>query len=429
MWRLAWRIFRGLGAAQHWVRRHFTPSGVFVISAATLAAAFGVDTNQSLAYKIFTSLVALLAVSWAASRLARGRFEVRRELPRAVAAGESFHYRVRLRNLGERAVVGASLLEDAGDPRPPFEVFRAEASAPIYREWWRVLERHRVASIDACPVPAVDPRGEVELRVTVRTFRRGRLSLGNATVALSDPLGLMRRAQPAEARDQVLVLPKRYKVPPLDLPGARRFQMGGVTLSSSVGDSGEFLGLRDYRPGDPMQRIHWKSFARRGEPVVREYQDEYFERHALVLDTFCARGQEAAFEEAVAVAASLAETVDTRECLLDLMFVGAEAYTFTAGRGQMQSDGLLAVLAGVAPCYRHPFSVLGDAVRAKRAAISGALVILLAWDPARRDFVREMQSVGLTMRVLVVSAEPVAEAPPWLKVLQPGRVQGGLATL
>ncbi len=429
MWRLAWRIFRGLGAIQHRVRRHFTPAGIFVISAATLAAVFGVDTNQSLAYKIFTLLAALLAVAWLAGRAARGRFEVRRELPRAVAAGESFTYRVRLRNAGSRAVAGATLLENTGDPRPSFEVFRAEARAPIYREWWQVLEAHRVASIGAVPVPAVDPGEEVELRVTARTFRRGRLHFADATVALPDPLGLVWRGHRVEAQGQVLVLPRRYKVPLLDLPGTRRYQPGGVSQSSSVGDSGEFIGLRDYRPGDPMQRIHWKSFARRGEPVVREYQDEFFERHALVLDTFCARGEEEAFEEAVAVAASLAETIDTRECLLDLMFVGAQAYTFTAGRGQMQAEGLLGVLAGVAPCRQHPFGVLRDAVRARRAAMSGALAILLAWDEPRRAFVEELRSLGLTLRVIVVSGSPVADAPPWVKVLVPGRIAEGLATL
>ena len=429
MWRLAWRIFRGLGAIQHRVRRHFTPAGIFVISAATLAAVFGVDTNQSLAYKIFTLLAALLAVAWLAGRAARGRFEVRRELPRAVAAGESFTYRVRLRNAGSRAVAGATLLENTGDPRPSFEVFRAEARAPIYREWWQVLEAHRVASIGAVPVPAVDPGEEVELRVTARTFRRGRLHFADATVALPDPLGLVWRGHRVEAQGQVLVLPRRYKVPLLDLPGTRRYQPGGVSQSSSVGDSGEFIGLRDYRPGDPMQRIHWKSFARRGEPVVREYQDEFFERHALVLDTFCARGEEEAFEEAVAVAASLAETIDTRECLLDLMFVGAQAYTFTAGRGQMQAEGLLGVLAGVAPCRQHPFGVLRDAVRARRASMSGALAILLSWDEPRRAFVEEMRSLGLTLRVIVVSGSPVADAPPWVKVLVPGRIAEGLATL
>ena len=154
--------------------------------------------------------------------------------------------------------------------------------------------------------------------------------------------------------------------------------------------------------------------------MVREYQDEYFERHALVLDTFCARDEEGAFEEAVAVAASLAETIDTHECLLDLMFVGAEAYTFTAGRGQMHPDGLLAVLAGVAPCRERPF-----ARAARRGARAAGDDVGCARDPARvgrarRAFVDEMRSLGLAMRVLLVSARPVEDGPRWLTVLEPG---------
>jgi hypothetical protein len=97
---------------------------------------------------------------------------------------------------------------------------------------------------------------------------------------------------PLQAR--VIALPKRYRIPPLALPGARKFQQGGVSLSASIGDSEEFLSLRDYRPGDPLQRLHWKSFARTGKPIVKEYQDEFFERHALVLDTGTHRGEDAA---------------------------------------------------------------------------------------------------------------------------------------
>ena len=136
MWRVAWRMFRGLGAIQHRVRRHFTPAGLAVIGAATLAAAFGVDTNQSLSYRIFTALAALLAVAWLAARLHRGRFEVRRELPRAVAAGESFIYRVRVRN-PEAPRRGRPLPREHDDPRPSFDVFRAEARRPRHRSGGR----------------------------------------------------------------------------------------------------------------------------------------------------------------------------------------------------------------------------------------------------------------------------------------------------
>ena len=202
-----------------------------------------------------------------------------------------------------------------------------------------------------------------------------------------------------------------------------------TTLAASVGNSEEFVGLRDYRPGDPLQRIHWKSYARIGEPVVREYQDEYFERHALILDTFAGADRAAAFEEAVSIASSLACTVNTQECLLDLMFVGAESYIYTAGRGQMTTGSLLEVLAGVQLCANKPFRTLQDAVTARRGLLTGSICILLTWDEARREFIRTLRSLGVPLMVLVVSAEPIEAHEPWLHVIVPGKVQEGLASL
>ena len=87
-------------------------------------------------------------------------------------------------------------------------------------------------------------------------------------------------------KDSLLVLPKRYPVPSLELTGRRHHHQGGVALSSSVGEAAEFHGLRDYRPGDPLRHIHWRSWARNGKPVVKKYEDEYFVRHAMILDTY-----------------------------------------------------------------------------------------------------------------------------------------------
>src|SRR6185503_17667402 len=123
----------------------------------------------------------------------------------------------------------------------------------------------------------------------------------------------------------VLILPKRYVLSDIDLPGTRQYQQGGVTLAAAIGESEEFISLRDYRPGDPLRHIHWRSWARTGQPIVREYQDEFIPRHALILDTFASVPQEEAFEEAVSIAASFACTVETQESLLDLLFVGPKA--------------------------------------------------------------------------------------------------------
>jgi uncharacterized protein (DUF58 family) len=168
-----------------------------------------------------------------------------------------------------------------------------------------------------------------------------------------------------------------------------------------------------------------------GYPVVKEYHDEFFERHALVLDTFASGASEDAFEEAVAVAASFAASMDTSECLLDLMFVGRETYCFTAGRGQMHAQQLLEVLAAVSIHVEGDFRTLADSVLAGQAALTSAIVVLLAWDEPRRTLVSRLHATGLQVLVLLVSDAPedIGERAPWLKVLQPGKIQQGLAAL
>ncbi len=237
----------------------------------------------------------------------------------------------------------------------------------------------------------------------------------------------MRAAAPAH----VTVLPRRYRLPRIALPGARRYQQGGVTLATSIGDSEEFVALRDYRPGDPLQRVHWKSFARTGRPIVKEYQDEFFERHALVLDTSSSRGEDAAFEEVVAVAASFVYAIDTQECLLDLLFVGREVHRYTTGRGQMRAEHLLEVLAGVAPSAPEAFEALANRVHAHRHRLTSCIVVLLDWDAPRRAFVESLRASGLEVRALLVCdrAAAPAEAPAGVLVLHPGEVAAGLARL
>src|SRR5205823_13249851 len=93
-----------------------------------------------------------------------------------------------------------------------------------------------------------------------------------------------------------------------------------------------------------------------------EYQDEFFVRHALVLDTFTDEPGGERFEDAVSVAASIACAVQTQDSLLDLLSVGPETYCFTAGRGFSDTERLLEVLAGVRVSRDKPFRTLHHAV-------------------------------------------------------------------
>lgn len=429
MWRFWHWLFSVVAASQRVIERRLTRAGMLVGSVLIGAGALGVDTNLTLSYRIFALAVALLFVGWIATLLQRGRYTVERHLPRVVTAGEPFSYRVTIGNLANAPRDGLALIDDLADPRPPLAEFRARLKFPTYRAWKRLIAERKALHIDEQPLPELAPRGVTDISIRGEALRRGNQHFAGITVARTDPLGLTRGLTLLNAPANVLVLPRRYPLPPISLPGSRRYQPGGVALAASVGNSEEFVGLRDYRPGDPLQRIHWKSFARAGEPVVREYQDEYFERHALILDTFAGSAQTAAFEDAVSIASSLACTVNTQECLLDLMFVGAESYIYTAGRGQMTTGSLLEVLAGVQLCASKPFRSLHDAVVARRGQLTGSICVLLAWDDARREFIRALRTLGVPVMVLVVTADPIADREPWLRVIAPGKVAEGLATL
>jgi uncharacterized protein (DUF58 family) len=429
MWRLAFGVYRFTGEVGHWASRAFTSAGALVLGAAVLTAVFGVDTTQSTAYRAFAYLALLPLLSLLLARRRRGSFAAERLLPRVVGAGERFEYRLRLTNLAPRPAHGLAVQEELGDPRPAFAQFRSALKWPGYRGWIGLVERNRIGRAGPHACPDLGAGKTVELRLSAEAIRRGRLHFDAVTIGATDTLGLVRGLTRVAAEANVLVLPRRYPLPPISLGAGRRYQQGGVSQASSVGDSEEFIGLRDYRPGDPLQRVHWKSFARIGRPVVREFQDEYFERHALVLDTFAAPHDGVAFEEAVAVAASFACTIDTQDCLLDLMFAGDRAWTFTAGRGQLQPQHLLEALAAVQPSRDAPFEALAQAWRSRAGAISGTVLVLLGWDAARIAMVEAMRVAGSPLLVLCVTAAPLDEAPAWVRRLRPGRVAEDLAAL
>lgn len=429
MWKFSHWIFSLVAASQRVIERRLTRAGMLVGGALIGTAALGIDTNVTVAYRIFAFAAALMLVGWTGALLQRGRYRIDRHLPRVVTAGETFSYRVTVNNLADAPRDGLALIDDLADPRPALAEFRARMRFPTYRAWRRLINERKACMVDELAVPALAPRRALDVTLRGIALRRGNQHFRGMTVARADPLGLVRGLTLLEAPTNLLVLPRRYALPPITLPGSRRYQPGGVALAASVGNSEEFVGLRDYRPGDPLQRIHWKSYARTGEPVVREYQDEYFERHALILDTFAGTESAPAFEEAVSLASSLACTVNTQECLLDLMFVGAESYIYTAGRGQMTTGSLLEVLAGVPLCADKPFRTLHDAVTARRGLLTGSICILLAWDDARREFIRTLRTLGVPVLALVVTSDTVEERAPWLRVIKPGKVQEGLAAL
>jgi uncharacterized protein (DUF58 family) len=277
----------------------------------------------------------------------------------------------------------------------------------------------KAARLRAAEIPSLPPNKQAEAVVHLMPLRRGALRFHGVILGRPDPLGLFRSFARLSMPQTMLILPKRYPLPPIPLPGTTKYQEGGVTFASNVGQSEEFVALREYRRGDPMRYIHWRSWAKVGKPIVKEFEDEFFVRHALVLDTFIDEPQDDLFEEAVSVAASFACAVLSQESLLDLLFVESQAYCFTAGRGLSHSDQILEILASIRPSGRKRIRTLESLVIDNAAIVSGCICVLLAWDQARQDLVKKLKALDVPVLVLLVVEEGGA------KSVDPGPLPGG----
>jgi uncharacterized protein (DUF58 family) len=428
----------------HWTQRRFTRPGLAVLAALFVVGLAGLDPDLSAAYQAFSVLMCLVLVAFCFTGTFPARFSVSRRLPAFGTAGSPFCYRVVVQNLTANAQDGLTVLENLSNARPAFSDWWAVQAAERRRvRSFRVSRRGRVnpfklATVKDASLPAVPPFQDAEVQIEVMPLRRGVLRFTGITLARSDPLGIMRTLVTLPLPQTALILPKRYPLPPIALPGTMKYQEGGVALAASVGQSDEFVSLRDYRSGDPYRHIHWRSWARAGKPVVKEFEDEFFVRHALVLDTFTDHQHGDVFEEAVSVAASFVCTIQTQESLLDLLFVGPQSYCFTSGRGLGHAEQMLEVLASVRACRDQPFDALDLLVFTHISSLSGCICVLVAWDEERRKFVEKLLRLGVPVIVLVIvdagtklslDPGPLRDNPGSFHVLEVGNIEQGLGRL
>ena len=430
--------------ADRWYNQHFTYIGKLLLFVIVLSGVLGFDTSRNLSYQVFALFVAVVLLAILFSRFNRNTFTCERRIPAVVTVGQSFSYHITVKNTCDKACSDVLLVDCVQDVFPDeYEMKNVKDSESRRENWfdrvvgyprWRRLVRYKTGATE--PRQIIDflgPHQSTQLQLSITPLRRGYLRFTGARFGKPDPLGLFRRVFEVQHVHSVLVLPRRYPVARLNLSGQRNYQPGGVTLSSSVGESGEFHGLREYQHGDPLRRIHWRSWARQGKPMVKTYEDEFFVRHALILDTCTADLPLQHFEEAVSVAASLAVNMSDAESLLDLMFVEDKAYHFTSGRGVGDIQSMLEILACVQASEQSSWKSLQSQVMQHMAQLSSVVFVLLRWDETRQELVQQVKQQGVEVRVLLVSDSdtdaPDVDFMPLqseLIHLTPGRIEQGL---
>lgn len=339
-------------------------------------------------------LLASLALLVAALAFTRAyRLEgVRAELsvPRRVSVGDELSISIQLHNAGQKAHHHIRI-------EPPLLGWDGRFTEPA-AEFAELLPGERHKSLAKA---RFSERGEHQLEA----FR---------AMALL-PLGLSQGPAVRTLASRFVVVPRVARVVSLSTPEQRRHQPGGVSRASRTGDATDLLGVRPYRAGDPLRDLHARASARHNQPMVREYQEEYFTRIGVVVDTALNGASAAQLEGALSLTAGIVARLCGGEALVDVLVAGRHVETLSLGRSLGSLEQALDVLA----VTRAEADFAADRVLAQLAPhvarLSSVVFVALAWDEPRAAFVAALEARALRAVVFVVG-EPAARSPRYTTV-------------
>lgn len=184
-------------------------------------------------------------------------------------------------------------------------VARLEISNPTRRRTFaHVVEVPVGAAVVTLHVPGLTAGASIELDVAVPTDRRGRVMLGPVRTVRADPIGLVRRELTLTGATEIIVHPRTIDIPSTST-GLVRDLEGQATRDLTPSDLA-FHAIREYVAGDDRRHIHWKSTAKTGALMVRQFEETRRSRIVIALGIASVDfGSDAEFELAVSVTGSL----------------------------------------------------------------------------------------------------------------------------
>lgn len=217
-------------------------------------------------------------------------------------------------------------------------------------------------------VPSLAAGAEHDELFTIPTERRAVVPVGPVVSVKGDPLGLCRVEKTWTGVEELFVHPR---ISPLDRLGSGFVKdlEGQTTNDLSVSDIA-FHTLREYVPGDDRRHVHWKTSARIGQLMVRQYVDTRRSHLAVILSTAPADfADEEEFELAVSLAGSL--------CVRTLR--DEQSVSMIAGGRPVPSANTHALMDGLARVeFGAPEGHLqAGAVQANKSAASASIVALV----------------------------------------------------
>lgn len=289
-------------------------------------------TNQVRALNVLAyTLVAVLLISAFWSRFTVRKLNVKRDLHEfRVQAGQVVEERITIEN---------------------------ESTLP--RLWLQVLDHSDLPNHQASRVVDLGPKGSRSWLVRTTCKRRGEYFLGPTTLVGADPLGLFHSSRIIGQTQRVIIYPPTEPLAGFSLPIANQY--GGAMRRMGYWQTTPHASeVREYAPGDPLNRIHWPSTARTGKFMVKEFDEDPTADIWIFIDldrsVHLGEEDDSTEEYAVRAAASIGEHFLMRSRSVGFVAIGARPSILPNDRGDRQEYRMLETLAVLRSNGAKPFA-------------------------------------------------------------------------
>src|SRR5229473_309777 len=351
-----------------------------------LLAFFAFSSGWHVLYILTYVLLSMLIISWLWARYSLRKMVFRRAATSGrVQVGETFDERLMLDNI-----------------------------SALPKLWVQIADGSNLPGHRAGFVASMGGRKRATWRARTVCKQRGHFHLGPVVATSGDPFGLFRRRLVLTEQRDLLVLPHVLPITNFvlfsgGLPGR------GRTSRRALQNTTNATTIRDYTPGDSLNRIHWPSSAHYNRLMVKEFDLDPAMDAWIILDLQDAvqagEGEHSTEEYGVTVAATIATYLLRQDLSLGLI-VNAERREFLSlDRGERQIERVLELLAvvrsGSGPELKEALAL--DAIHFGRNAV--AIVITPSTSRDWHDGVRQLQRRGVQVAVVGLNAASFENKP------------------
>ena len=253
------------------------------------------------------------------------------------------------------------------------------------------------------------PRSFLKLKYYCLCPQRGKYEIGPFVVYFFDPCGLFFLKRTYYVYSELYVYPRTFNIhrfPPLAKGILPWF---GIETTRASGDEDEFYGVREYKEGDPIKRIHWISTARKNRLIVKQFQRQSFFRATIIFnlekDKNFGEGKERVAEYIIKIAASLAKYLIERDVSLEIIAHTQEIVHIPFNKGLEHLEDIFRFLAVTQPESRVGLGEIFEEFSRYIPNDSNLIVIMLDkdWEYLPNILLLEKRNVSLIPLILISS--------------------------